>query len=46
MHQQKEHDLPAGLGQFALLNVEVFCSTLSPEMAALGGVFVPVYRLS
>ena len=40
----KAHSLPPGLGSFPLFNVEDYSDRLPPAIAALGGIFFPMYR--
>ena len=40
----KVHSLPPGLGSFPLFNVEDYSDRLPPAIAALGGIFFPMYR--
>jgi hypothetical protein len=41
---QKDYDLPPGLGSFPLYDVQQFVDNLPPSMAAQGGLFLPMYR--
>lgn len=40
----KDYPLPPGLGRFLLFDMHPFRSRLPPEMAAQGGIFLPMYR--
>jgi hypothetical protein len=42
-NQQKSY-LPPDMGKFPLKSVSTYADKLSPEMAAKGGVFMPMYR--
>lgn len=43
---QKNYNLPPGLGNFPLFDIRPFSHRLPPSMAAQGGLFLPMYRKS